>query len=111
MKKLLPLVLAIVFGLSTATGVALAAEKGASAQGKKMSMKVLRGQITAVNAAANQVTVQKERTKETVTVTVPATETPNLKEGMHVKISLKSGTTDQAETIKVMVPKVAKNKK
>ncbi|NTV29463.1 MAG: hypothetical protein HGA80_05220 [Candidatus Omnitrophica bacterium] len=93
-------------------GLILSAPSFAAEQNKEAAapkheiQKIVRGTITAIDAAASKITVQEDGSKQAVTVTT--SETASLKDGMHVKIVLKAGTADQAESVKVMTHKKKK---
>lgn len=105
MRKVMLVAVLMVAGMSLATASFAAGEKAAVSQ-KKEAAQVIKGKITAVNAAANQISVLTDDAKQPVTITT--SDAASLKEGQRVKITLKAGTTDQAENVKVITHKKKK---
>ena len=95
MRKVMVMVMAVAVGLMM-TGASFAAEGKAA---------TLKGKITAIDTAKSTITVVTDNDAKSVVVSVPAGEIANLKDGEHVKVTLKAGTTDQAEAVKVLVHK------
>ncbi len=106
MRKIILTSLALIAGLSIATASFAATPKKTVAAPKHEAVNTVKGKITAVNTAANQVTIEQDGSK--VAVTITTSDAAFLKEGQHVKITLKAGTTDQAESVKVITHKKKK---
>ncbi len=104
-KVMLVVAVLMVMGLNLATASFAAGEKTVVSQ-KKEAAQVIKGKISAVNAAANQISVLTDDAKQPVTITT--SDAASLKEGQRVKVTLKAGTTDQAESVKVIVHKKKK---
>lgn len=100
--KLTACLMVIAIFLTTAS-FAAGHHKNAAAPSRHEAANMLRGIITAVNADSHQITVQPDGGKPAVTVMV--NDAASLQVGQHVKITLKAGTKDQAEMVKIIIPK------
>ncbi len=103
MRKVMMMVMAVAVGLMM-TGASFAAE-GKKAPAAAAASTVIKGKVPAVDAAKNTITLTEDKDGKSVVVTVPAATIADMKEGVHVKVTLKAGTTDQADTVKVLVHK------
>ncbi|MEI8011584.1 MAG: hypothetical protein WCI27_03750 [Candidatus Omnitrophota bacterium] len=96
----------IMAGFSMTTASFAATPKKTAAAPKQEAASVIKGIITSINAAAKQITIEQDGSKTAVIIT--AIDVSALKEGQHVKVILKAGTADQAESIKVIAHKKKK---
>ncbi len=102
MRKLMLAVMAVVL-CSSMSSVSFAAEAQKSPVAKEHeAVRSIKGTITAINTVANQITINQDKSGVATTVTLPAGEVASLKEGAHVKVTLKAGSSDQATGVKVI---------
>ena len=117
MRKTMFVALFMVMGLATTSFAADAAKVAPAAPAAPATTaapkeaaapkgQVIKGVISAINVTANQITLKQDETKKVLTITV--TDIASLKEGMHVKVTLKAGSADQAESVKVLKHKAKK---
>ncbi|MBF0330377.1 MAG: hypothetical protein HQL17_00435 [Candidatus Omnitrophica bacterium] len=108
MRKLMSVVMVMVLGFAMTSAVLAANAEKVAVVKKHEASDSIKGMVSSINAAANQIVIKQDGTDVMTTVTVPAGEVAVLKEGMHVKVMLKAGTTDQATAVKVMTHKKKK---
>ena len=107
MRKVMVMVMAVAVGLMMTGAASFAAEtkKAPDAAAAPAASTIVKGKITAIDATKSTITIVTDKDAQTLVITVPAAEIANLKEGAHVKVTLKAGTTDQAEKVKVLIHK------
>ncbi|MBI3616617.1 MAG: hypothetical protein HY210_00100 [Candidatus Omnitrophica bacterium] len=109
MRKMITVIAAIFLAMNMASAGFAAVKKATSAT-KSTAAKTIKGKIVSIDTANKQITVQEDSTATNFTIKVSASELSSLtnKEGQRVQVTLKSGTSDQAQSIKVLTTKKKK---
>lgn len=100
-------VIAAVFLAMNMTSASFAAVKKTASGTKSAAAKTIKGKIVSIDTVNKQIMVQEDSTAVNFMIKVSASELSSLtnKEGQRVQVTLKSGTTDQAQSIKVLTIK------
>ena len=109
MRKMITVIAAIFLAMNMASASFAAVKKVAPAT-TKAAAKTIKGKIVSIDTSNKQITVQEDSTATNFTIKVSPGELSSLmnKEGQRVQVTLKSGTTDQAQSIKVLTTKKKK---
>jgi hypothetical protein len=109
MKKTIIAFMALMFVAGLA-GAGFAQDKAAKAQSAAaVQAQVIKGKIVSIDAANNQVTVKDVNGVEKA-ITVAASDIATLKKDLEVKITLKTGSSNVAASVKVIKHKVHSSK-